>query len=275
MKIKTIIKKKTITKRRVSLDVEEWNANKKLNFFCFLFTKKKTQSHTFQKIQLQSTNAFSATKYALDAKSSNPSVTKYASVSNGTLANGSTGLLNTNSMNTLTGVVNGNGSASGSIATNLMRSLLTSSNKQNTTRGYFNHISSLNTNNNNSNTNGNNNMSNTSINNLTLNANTNSNSNTNNIFVDNELSAYSLLPSESHKGNLNNTLNISTINNLNTTSNGSIITATMPIHQHTRHVNNNSNSNMNQLTSREKTHAQISSNNSNQQSGLGNGNKSN
>ena len=60
-------------------------------------------------------------------------MTKYASVSNGTLANGSNGLLNTNSMNTLTGVVNGNGSASGSIATNLMRSLLTSSNKNNTT----------------------------------------------------------------------------------------------------------------------------------------------
>jgi hypothetical protein len=143
-------------------------------------------------------------------------------------------------MNTLTGVVNGSASASNAIATNLMRSLLTSSNKNNqAARGYFNHIGSLN---------GNiNNASNSSINNLTLNTNNASNTN---LYGENELTAYSLMPSESHKGNLN------TSNNNN---NSSIITATMPIHQHTRHHLNGSNTNLNQLTSRDKT--QVGSNN--------------
>jgi hypothetical protein len=163
-------------------------------------------------------------------------VTKYASVSNGSLANATNGLLNTNS---LSGVVNGNNGASSNIATNLMRSLLTSSNKTQT-RGYFNHLS----------TNNNNNTSNTSINGAT----NNSSNNTNNIFVENELSAYSMLPSDSYKGNLNTSLN--------NTQNTSIITATMPLHQHlvtSRH--GNSNSNLNQLTSREKTHAQLANSN--------------
>lgn len=129
--------------------------------------------------------------------STNPTVTKYASVSNGTLSSS-----NPNGLNN-TGAVNGTGS--NNLTSNLMRSLLSSSNKSGN-RSYFNHLSSSNNNN-----------LNTSNNSL----NTNS---TNNIFVDNDLSTYSLLPSDSYK-NQNNSSHLN--------SNNSMITATMPIHQHT------------------------------------------
>lgn len=152
---------------------------------------------------------------------SNPTVTKYASVSNGTLANSNpNGLANS-------GAVNGSGT--NNLTTNLMRSLLSSSNKSGN-RSYFNHLSSSNNNNNN-----NMNTSNNSLN-------TNS---TNNIFVDNDLSTYSLLPPDSYKNH-----NSSSYVN----SNNSMITATMPIHQNTGY------NALRGMQSREKTIAQLNQN---------------
>ncbi|CAF0938845.1 unnamed protein product, partial [Brachionus calyciflorus] len=180
-----------------------------------------------KKIQLQNTNPFSATKYGLESKqiSTNSTVTKYASVSNGTLTNANTNGLNNST--SLTGVVNGNGTTSTNLTSNLMRSLLSSSNKSGN-RNYFNHLGSSNTNNNN--------ISNNSLN-------TNS---TNNIFVDNDLSTYSLLPSDSYKNNYNNSTYLN--------GNNSIITATMPMHQ------SNGYSAIRGMQSREKTIAQINQN---------------
>ncbi len=102
------------------------------------------------------------------------SVTKYASVSNG-----SQGLLNTSNNQLTNGSVNNVNANNQTNVSNLMRSFLTSSNNpnkliSNQNRSYFNHL-------------------NTSNNNSAI-----------NIFTENDQSTYSFKPSENTLNNFNN-----------------------------------------------------------------------
>ena len=131
----------------------------------------------------------------------NIAVTKYASMSNGTLANANALLSNGSAMN-LTGVLGG---ASSNTNVNFMRSIINSTAKHsnsavsrsntgvaagNSNRSYFSHVNGSSNNNNKPN------ASNTSMNMLM-----NASSSANNIFTDHDLSTYSLLPSETYKNN--------------------------------------------------------------------------
>lgn len=129
-----------------------------------------------KKIQIQNANAFAAAKFGMDpSKLQNQSVTKYASVTNGT-----NGLLNTSSSNQLNNgsMNNVTGGGTSSNVSNLMRSFLTSSNNPNKllanqNRSYFNHL-------------------NPSNNNSAI-----------NIFTENDQSTYSFKPSENTLNNFN------------------------------------------------------------------------
>ena len=196
----------------------------------FFFLLKK-------KIQIQNPSAYNTTKFGIDQKqiSTNSSVTKFASVSNGTLNTGTgASLLNTSSTNQITNVLNGTQTSSNNnITSNLMRSFLTSSNKppqQQTSRSYFNHLNSS------------------------------TNNSANNIFIENNdaTSSYTFMPAESLKAvNINNSFNSSS----NFYNNSALITASI--------TNNNANnqnssirhSNGNIMQMKEKSNAQISMNN--------------
>ena len=129
-----------------------------------------------KKIQIQNANAFAAAKFGIDASKmpNQASVTKYASVSNG-----SNGMLNTSGNQLTNGSVNNVSTSNNSNVSNLMRSFLTSSNNPNKilnthqNRSYYNHL-------------------NPSNNNSAI-----------NIFTENDQSTYSFKPSDNTLNNFN------------------------------------------------------------------------